>query len=441
MALDGRFWIRGGALWRRTDVPSSASDLREGLATPIYLRRSSSAKSVTSSACCLQPLRYAVLGAGFAGLSVVWHLLESNPKELSLVIDLFDEVGIGGGASGVAGGLIHPYSPKGKLLWRGPEFWKECLKLLSVAEKENSDEDQIVWRRGIIRPATTPKNAEILKENASNLPDGFCNEFLGQDATQKLVPGLRAPYDASVYMPHAVNIHPSRYLQALFLACKNLSEETSMQIRFFKKRIKSLLELQDDYDCVIICLGAKATMLPELEGLLPLRLCRGVIAHMQLPDSAREAYEERSPSILSDAWLAAQGPRTLVMGSTWDWGSENSSPDVSPQEECRALEELIPKVVSVYPAIEKWSMAEMKGGLRAMPPLTSAGSLPLLGCVDDFVKEKGQAKYWIIGGLGARGLLYHGLLGKLTAQAVVLQDEGFLPSELISWKKLHLKPR
>lgn len=28
-------------------------------------------------------------------------------------MDIFDENGIGGGASGVAGGLLHPYSPKG----------------------------------------------------------------------------------------------------------------------------------------------------------------------------------------------------------------------------------------------------------------------------------------------------------------------------------------
>lgn len=39
-----------------------------------------------------------------------------------------------------------------------------------------------------------------------------------------------------------------------------------------------------EYDAVIICLGAKTNMLPELTGRLPLRTCRGVIAHMQLPD-------------------------------------------------------------------------------------------------------------------------------------------------------------
>lgn len=50
-------------------------------------------------------------------------------------IDIFDEFGIGGGASGVAGGLLHPYSPKVKLLWRGDECWGECLNLLNVAEE------------------------------------------------------------------------------------------------------------------------------------------------------------------------------------------------------------------------------------------------------------------------------------------------------------------
>lgn len=39
--------------------------------------------------------------------------LQGSPKELNLRIDIYDEVGIGGGASGIAGGLLHPYSPKG----------------------------------------------------------------------------------------------------------------------------------------------------------------------------------------------------------------------------------------------------------------------------------------------------------------------------------------
>eukprot|EP01018_Ginkgo_biloba_P039631 Gb_02883 [translate_table: standard] len=86
-------------------------------------------------------------------------------KVSPICIEIYDELGIGGGASGVAGGLLHPYSPKaatisdgnhehcvasvtflhyiyketdfaGKLLWNGAECWQEALKLLTVAETE-----------------------------------------------------------------------------------------------------------------------------------------------------------------------------------------------------------------------------------------------------------------------------------------------------------------
>lgn len=42
-----------------------------------------------------------------------------------------------------------------------------------------------------------------------------------------------------------------------------------------------------EYDAVVVCLGAKVDMLPELAGKLPLRTCRGVIAHLELPDNIR----------------------------------------------------------------------------------------------------------------------------------------------------------
>lgn len=137
-----------------------------------YCVRNTAAISAAAAA------KYAVLGAGFAGLAVAWHLLKHCPKESHISIDVYDEVGIGGGASGASGGLLHPYSPKAKVLWRGAECWKECLELLTVAENaaqtkipENiahdsscGSEGPIVLRRGILRPATSEKNVEILKE-------------------------------------------------------------------------------------------------------------------------------------------------------------------------------------------------------------------------------------------------------------------------------------
>lgn len=148
----------------------------------------------------------------------------------------------------------------------------------------------------------------------------------------------------------------------------------------------------------------------------------------------REEYCSKRPSILSDAWLAFQGTRKVVMGSTWYWNTKNYESSVSQEEASGAMNELLPKAIAIYPSIEGWSFVAARAGVRAMPPLTPNGSLPLLGCLNDIVGVGSRCMYWLVGGLGSRGLLYHGLAGKLTAQAVLASDEGVLPSEFTSWK-------
>jgi hypothetical protein len=120
--------------------------------------------------------------------------------------------------------------------------------------------------------------------------------------------------------------------------------------------------------------------------------------------SCRETYGSQSPSILSDAWLAFQGPRTVSIGSTWQWKSENYSSSVSDDEALNAMEELLPKASAVYPGITKWKFVQARAGIRAMPPLTANGSLPLLGCLNDVIGKRSNCSFWLVGGLGARGL-------------------------------------
>lgn len=206
-------------------------------------------------------------------------------------------------------------------------------------------------------------------------------------------------------------------------------------LNLHKKSISALDDLAGDYDAVIICLGAKVDMLPELSGVLPLRMCRGIIAHLQLLDNTGEEYPNESPSILSDAWMAVQGPRKLHLGSTWEWGSRNYSTIASSEETSLALEELLPKASTFYPLISKWHLEGARAGLRAMPPVTRYGSLPLVGSIDDLVGIKGKCRHWLIGGLGSRGLLYHGWVGNLTAQAVLSGNPDLIPTELTSWRK------
>ncbi|KAF2925491.1 hypothetical protein DAI22_06g056800 [Oryza sativa Japonica Group] len=336
-----------------------------------------------------------------------------------------------------------------KLLWKGAEFWKECMDLLRCAEQANgaagadgaSQDETLIWRRGIIRPPTSEKTADILLENAQSSLQSCSLQVLDSDEAQCLIPGLCVPLNFAVYMPLALNINPKKYLQALFFACQNMSDEASLssseqkECKLYNEHVDDLQQLAGDYDSVIICLGARASSLPELTNKLPLRTCRGVIAEFQLPSDTIETYGSQSPSILSDAWLAFQGPRTVSIGSTWQWKSENYSSSVSDDEALNAMEELLPKASAVYPGITKWKFVQARAGIRAMPPLTANGSLPLLGCLNDVIGKRSNCSFWLVGGLGARGLLFHGLAGKLTAKAVISCDENLIPPEFTCWKE------
>ncbi|KAL4181415.1 hypothetical protein AMTRI_Chr12g237140 [Amborella trichopoda] len=399
-----------------------------------------------------------VVGKDHIGFSLR-RKIEQSARELSLCIDIYDELGIGGGASGVAGGLLHPYSPKAKLLWKGAQCWEEAMVMLSIAEAAKDEgsfaqdlkdlvsqhifDGPIVWKRGIIKPITAMKSIDIMKKNIQDCLPSCPLELLDSFAIQKILPGLSAPSGFAIYMPKAVNVHPERYLQALFLACNKLVKDLSAvgysgkQVNFYKQTVHSLQEISGEYSAVVICLGARSESLPELKGVLPLRMCRGVVAHLDLPGNMSGGeYKDSDPSILADAWLAVRGPRSLAMGSTWQWGSRNYSRTLSSDEESSAMHELLSKASILYPDIRNWSCESASAGLRAMPPLTTLGSLPLLGSVDNLVGHNsgGGGRYWFMGGLGARGLLYHGWLGKLMAQAVLSCSAAEIPFELTTWK-------
>jgi hypothetical protein len=79
-----------------------------------------------------QGRRYAIIGGGFAGVATAWHLLAAGKGSVA-GLDLFDASGLGGGASGAAAGLLHPYTPKGKV-----PAWSILVKLSCATKSPGS---------------------------------------------------------------------------------------------------------------------------------------------------------------------------------------------------------------------------------------------------------------------------------------------------------------
>lgn len=72
--------------------------------------------------------RCAVVGGGFAGLATAYHLAAYGSD-----VTVFDPNEVGtGGASSVAAGLLHPLTPRGKVIWKGVEGLAAAKELVGV---------------------------------------------------------------------------------------------------------------------------------------------------------------------------------------------------------------------------------------------------------------------------------------------------------------------
>lgn len=72
--------------------------------------------------------RCAVVGGGFAGLATAYHLAAFGSD-----VTIFDPSEVGtGGSSAVAAGLLHPLTPRGKLIWKGEEGIAASKELIEV---------------------------------------------------------------------------------------------------------------------------------------------------------------------------------------------------------------------------------------------------------------------------------------------------------------------
>ncbi|GFR45839.1 hypothetical protein Agub_g7205, partial [Astrephomene gubernaculifera] len=235
-----------------------------------------------------------------------------------------------------------------------------------------------------------------------------------------------------------------------------------------------------EYDIVMVAAGAAAGTLAEVRRAgLPLQLCQGLTLVMAPPappppaattppapplrdmvsptaapadpaPPAAPSYPPGRPSLLGQPYLAAQGPGRLVVGATkqYGWTAEaaleacgrseyaevthgSAGMAAAAAEGEKAEEEvdaLLRAACEVWEPLRGWQLERVREGVRALPPRTTHGSLPLLG------RLVPGRRWWLVGGLGSRGLVYHGWLGRLAAEAALRDEEGGLPGELTAWR-------
>lgn len=341
-------------------------------------------------------MKIAILGAGFAGFGTAYYLYYHSKG--TVTIDLFDPMPIGTGVSGHSSGLFHAYTGRKAEQFPKANKYLECTHHL-ITEASKGVNRSVVLSKGIFRPASHEQQVEDFKKSAEKHSDTL---FWDQESAEAQVSGMSAPW-GGLFISSGLTLDVAAYLEGLWQIC----------LRFGLKHHPHLVTKQSElasYDRVVFAIGANIQRFPFFSDL-PIHRMKGQLLKLQWP---RGLPPLPFSLLASDAHLVmGKDNSTCLAGSTF----EREFSDEKPQPE-KAIPEIMQKITTFFPPLAGAQVLDCMAGIRAMP---ERGKGPLLG--------QATKEYWFITGLGSKGLLQHGYLTSLLAQAL-LQDDFHLLEEL-----------
>eukprot|EP00980_Cylindrotheca_fusiformis_P018784 scaffold6265_cov193-Cylindrotheca_fusiformis.AAC.4 len=360
-----------------------------------------------------QDLNVAIVGGGLAGLATAYHLIRKNP---AVHITIIDKALPGtGGASAVAGGLLHPLTPRGKVAFLGLEGLKASKELIGVAAHF---EGETVLGNEMYRMATTEQHKSDLKATAQALPD--YTQWI--DATDldfgppSVLGALR------IYGGGCNVVHLPSYLRGIWAACRSRGSGervwevdigcTSMEFDW-EKRLSS-------FDAVVLSAGSGLFHNSIIKKELPMKLVRGQSIELDLGertfDKARLCGKYAAP--------LPQSNRVLI-GATHEFKDDSmDSAEVQVELKNRSS----PFASDLW---EGSTVHKITEGFRVQSNRGPKGRLPILGRFETPVHNEA----WVFTGLSSRGLLYHALFADSLSDMVLGMDNATttLDHQSLNW--------
>lgn len=246
-------------------------------------------------------MKIAIIGSGLAGLGVAYHL---HQKKIGAEITFYDQNGLGGAASKVATGLLHPFPGKhGKLSLYGFEAFEQTLSMIQTVEST------------VDYP----------------IADYTPIEKISIDKQMKQTRYLIEP---------SVTVFTPNYLQALY---QYINRPTINQIE-----ITDIAEL-DEYDQVVIAGGYDAIRLSIIDPD-QFKWNKGQVLKASYP---------LTNSIIANGYIAkSQDPSICFFGSTYERDEINQEPN--PNKAISILQKRL------GPYISDWNDISFKGALAAV---------------------------------------------------------------------------
>lgn len=390
------------------------------------------------AACGEVPKRVAVVGGGLAGLATAYHLLHSTARvarkrgadftDLRVVVLDPGAPGAASGASAVAAGLLHPFSPRvKKQAWHALKGMHAALTLVDAAQMYA--DAPLIKTPGMLRFALTDKLRSDFKSAKLRFPRDV--QLLSPDDVEAALPDPPEGV-AGVMQTETAVVDTPAYMRALWDAC-----DATGRVEWDQRRVdhwETLLQSPDDFDAVVVCAGAATRALSNMASL-PVTPCRGQNLRLRprFPDTTRPpAFPVIGGKYVIPDLFAAE-PGALIAGATFEYCDADGTPrekldfaaGVAPPDLAVAQEQLREPLSRLAPMLDELYAAESAvAGVRALPPRSKQGSVPIAGEIKGVPDGKAA---WVFTALGSRGLLHHAYLGKLVARCVVAGSDVLLP--------------
>ncbi len=314
--------------------------------------------------------------------------------------------------------LIHPFSPRGKLIHFGLPALEQANDLISRAATHYPE---CILRHHLYRVALSSKNVEQIEYTAEHYPE-LATRLSQEEMNEKFggidsLGGLKLNNGCKV-------IHVPSYLKGLWNECEMKAEDVDGSIKWelvqtpekgdtsFSTNRDSLNEQLAQFDAVVLSAGSGILhdkLINKDHEQLPVQLVRGQSIEMTMPNQGDDT--DHNDAFLCGKYLsplptdANESSRRFVIGATHEFKYDPLSPE-EVQAELKSRTYQFTKQLWDHGITDR-----MTSGVRMQSNRGAFGRMPIIGRYN----SKGDNasirhdKLWMFTGLSSRGLMYHTL--------------------------------
>lgn len=364
--------------------------------------------SASLSSCISKKFSVGIVGGGLGGLASALQLERSG---LISNIRIYDQmVGPGlGGASAVAAGLMHPFTPRGKYIYRGLEGFNETLSMLKLVQQSCPHLQHLYsTEQTIVRPCFDQEELTQWTAASNTYPEWLQMEDCEQYANRI---GVRSKALGAAVMKRTITIDTCRYLMGMW---ETIKKSTHCEATWSCLDVKNINEVEENHDALIISSGvgvAKLWPWPQaVEGGLsvPLKFVRGQNLLYKNQNSLKFSV------LCGEYVVPRESDGLLIAGATHEYAELETLLDRGGRPDPAIAQQLLQeKVTSLYPSLASLSPVGCNAGVRVVTPRTNLGKVPLIA------QSSTDPTQWLLTGFGSRGIIHHALFSKLLVSRIL----------------------